>query len=224
VGHAVEDDLRLTPALQSAIAKAIPPARLVHWLRWQRELFADRWACVACGESYVCALADYLSVSSSAAPAIAEGSKYPPAWLRIAANLHFLAQLEVPAANAALWSAAYPTVAADAVFIDDLPAYTPCLSTGTPPFAPGGVIKADRLANSWRSPLAQAPEDQSMRVAAAAFRLAYEAEPEGAWTAAAKKALNGAVVKGIRSGKNTAATDVARGESLVAMLLKEAFE
>ena len=221
VGHAVENDLLLTPGLQQAITSApIPAAHLAHWLRWQRELFADHWACQACGEAYVCALADYLSVSGSEPPSIAEGSKYPPAWLRIEANLHFLKQLGLPAASAQLWSTHYPVPAADADFMADLPAYGSCLTAGAPPFHPVGISSAHRLAYSWRSELEQAPEDQSMRVSAAAYRLAYEAEPNGAWTAQAKQTLEKAIVKGIRSGRNTAASDEAQGAALLAMLLE----
>lgn len=220
VGHAVEDDLRLTPGLQLAIASAaIPGGRLVHWLRWQRELFADHWACQACGEAYVCALADYLSISGADTPAVAEGSKYPPAWLRIQANLYFLHQLGLPATNAAVWQALYPTVPADKDFVGDLSAYAPCLTTGAPPFPLDGVSQADRLAASWGSEFAQAPQNRSMRVSAAAYRLAYETEPDGAWTTGANQTLQNAVITGVRSGNNTSASDEASGAGLLAMLL-----
>jgi len=221
-GHAVEDDLQLTVGLQKAIGNAgLSPKRLVHWLRWQRELFADRWACTACGEAYVCALADYLSIGKSTDPPIAEGSKYPPAWLRIAANVQFLADLGLPAENAKAWAAHYPAVAGEAEFVDDLVEYSPCLLAGAPEFEPGGVGMAGRLARSWSSSFAQAPDDRTMRVAAAAYRLAYEVEPEGSWLTSGRKALVGAVNPGIRSGTNSSAGDEARGAALIEMLLQE---
>ncbi len=221
-GHAVEDDLRLTAGFQEAIAAAdIPGLRKPHWLRWQRELFADHWACQACGEAYVCALADYLSASGTDTPAINEGSRYPPAWLRIEANLHFLEQLDLPTGTAIRWREHYPTPTAEADFLKDLAAYRQALTTGAPPFEPTVIKKADRLAGSWSSEFVQAPAEQSMRLSAAACRLAYEADPNGEWIGAAKAALAKSVVPGVRAGHNTADADRAKGAALLALLLSE---
>lgn len=86
VGHIVEWDFGLAPALDAALAAAVPAERLEAWREWRAEVFADAFGCLAGGAAFVATLLDFLAQGPSRLAgdrrnAGAWGS-YPPAWLR----------------------------------------------------------------------------------------------------------------------------------------------
>ena len=90
VGHHVEDDLGLTPALLDALRQAaLPPERVPAWTAWCGEVFADEYATLALGRGFARALIDFLLASDVAAmraEAVAgpRWGQYPTAPLRLA--------------------------------------------------------------------------------------------------------------------------------------------
>ncbi|MDA0185808.1 hypothetical protein OJ997_36225, partial [Solirubrobacter phytolaccae] len=96
VGHVVEADLNLGPALDAAVADALGPDHT--WAPWRQEAFADVFATLMLGPAFTSTLAHYLT-----AGAPATGAAHPPRSVRLqlsAATLA-LAGHVTPAASAA---------------------------------------------------------------------------------------------------------------------------
>ncbi|MFE9747261.1 hypothetical protein ACFYOT_20350 [Saccharothrix saharensis] len=96
VGHCVEQDfdLALTTSRHLSLrAQSMPQDRRSTWRGWLSELFADCFATVTAGPSYVSALVDFLAfgpdvASDAGLPPM--GTSHPPARLRIAVATELL--------------------------------------------------------------------------------------------------------------------------------------
>jgi hypothetical protein len=195
IGHAVEDDVGCTPALQDVFSSQVE--RAADWKRWQRELFADMWGCLCCGPAFAFALADHLAPNPPWPEPIDPLSVYPPAWLRIRFAFRVLEKLDTQKpfpsdvdARCRAWEAMYPFDPALKPYLDDvgdlaerlLAADLPQLGVprqSTLRFTPEQHSAAVGVASRWlpTSPRTPPVSEGRMRVAVAAFRLAYEMDP-----------------------------------------------
>ncbi len=206
VGHSVEADFDLEPALDAIIDEALAESggtgRAAFWKAWRSEVFADVCGCLAAGPAFVCALADFLLADPrellARQPAL---EPYPPENLRVRINACILRKMgfDAPAERIlAAWEAEYPLPAGQSCFIDDdAPAVAARFLDG----------KLDALGGSLRSALTfdasqyerartqaqcalegRALKDyRDLRVTLAAARMAYATRPQAYY-----QALNGA--------------------------------
>jgi hypothetical protein len=137
-GHAVEKDFALNKGIQEALGRSgVDTERLPAWQAWQREMFADVFACYATGPSYTAALAEVLTRDRSRieveVKTSAKGwSSYPTAALRMLLNIATLEHLGFQEDAKTLrdrWCGDYPTHAMKA-FEHDLPAVVRALLDG----------------------------------------------------------------------------------------------
>ncbi len=162
VGHVVEVDLELGPALDAAVAQALPAgtARQM-WAIWRAEAFADVFGTLALGPAFTSTLAGYLSTRAPA-----DGAAHPPRAVR----------LQLSAATLALtghattgWPEPSPEVAAVAAALvgaaGDVDAFTPAAHA-----------RAERVARDALGRIITQTTDPRELVAAA--RLAFDGAPE----------------------------------------------
>ena len=198
VSHTVEDDLGLTPDLQSVFDTG--NTRSSHWQRWQRELFADSWGALCCGPAFALGLADHLAPAKPWREPIDPHKVYPPAWLRIRYSFRLARALwnnaaDWPAALTARitdWEAVYLEKEEDRPFLDDIDGiHSRLFALSLPPlgffanlplrFTPRQHRTASDLATQWLPPPSPPRLDveKNMRVVVSAFRLAWDTDPVG---------------------------------------------
>lgn len=128
-GHAVEKDFGLNPSTQDALnASGIDAKRLPAWQAWQREVFADVFACYTAGPAYPAALAEVLAsdqsrVEAEVKPGSTGWGNYPTTSLRMLLNIETIKVLGFDQDAARLrdqWTFDYPAHAMT-TFEDDLP-------------------------------------------------------------------------------------------------------
>jgi hypothetical protein len=201
VGHDVEADLALGPALDAAVDGALvhAGAPVVHrraWATWRREAFADVFGTLALGPAFTRTLIDFLA----AEPRTIAGQwqtdpawwSHPPSTLRVlvsAAALELMGDGAYAAEAGALrsfWSSAYPTHAM-ACFEPDVPMVAAALVNGPYAalengrltdlltFAPASQERAERIARDALKRVSGESTDARELVAAA--RLAFDAAP-----------------------------------------------
>jgi hypothetical protein len=230
VGHAVEDDLQLTAALQGVFADAL-------WKEWQRELFADAWGCVCCGPAFLYGLAEYLWAGDRDDGKVRRGTKYPPAWLRLRCAAAVLGHLKLPGDSITAWLDEFPAPPDSGAYLAEAEAAMKRLLTED--LVPTVRIEqysmsltelktAEKLARRWAGLESGVPEPASMVVSAAAARLAYNLAPErdnGPVAAALKAAVRPETRDAESSWHLLLAMDGAPGEDrnagLIRMLLGE---
>jgi hypothetical protein len=126
VGHSVEADFDLGPALDAMVDEALTESggqqRAAFWKAWKSEVFADVYGCLCSGPAFACALADFLLADpddiKARVPAL---GPYPPETLRVQINACILKKLgfDQPAARlAAAWGAEYALPADQADFVE----------------------------------------------------------------------------------------------------------
>jgi len=242
VGHAVEDDLGLGDTLQSMFDTKDEQA--VSWKRWQRELFADTWGCLCCGPAFAFSLADHIASATKWEEPLTPGSPYPPAWLRVRYSFAVLKALNKNKSfgqdeddRIAKWKDWYSFQAKHAELVGPAEAVAGRLVAATLPglgklldmnLLFDGAKHKDAIAQSKRwsfPPAAVLTREKRMPVALAAYRLAYEADPE---RISAKpfeeiaKTLNDAVDTGYRSKTpDHPEAHKARGQALLNLLGEE---
>ena len=115
VGHHVEDDLGMAPALDAAVAGAVGDAtRRDGWRRWRGELFADLYGVLSHGPAYAASLVSFLvddphQVAAESQRA-GEWGDYPTTALRVqaaAAGVELVAGAGAGDAVLAQWRAAF---------------------------------------------------------------------------------------------------------------------
>jgi hypothetical protein len=119
IGHSVEADLNLTAAIGHAIDDAVTDAtRRARWGNWGSEAFADLYAVVACGPSFVSALANFLSAEDQHA----ESDDYPPIAIRVRFNVEVLRELGYAMESEKLlgrWGPVFPIPADLGAYVKD---------------------------------------------------------------------------------------------------------
>lgn len=120
VGHTVEDDFGLTPALekrlQEELDKSVDSKRHEAWQKWLGEIFADLYGCLTAGPAFVSALMDFLAgdpdTLATQSRTEMDWGRYPTDCLRIVFNLAALRALGFTAESGRLeqnWLAGYPS-------------------------------------------------------------------------------------------------------------------
>ena len=230
VGHAVEDDLQLTAALQGVFDDPL-------WKEWQRELFADAWGCVCCGPAFLYGLAEYLWAGDRDDGKVRRGTKYPPAWLRLRCAAAVLGHLKLPGAAIQAWLDEFPAPADGGAHLAEAEAAMRRLLTEDlgqigrieqHAMSPAERKTAEKLARRWAGLETGVPEQASMVVTAAAARLAFTLAPErhnGPVAAALTAAVRPETRDAEPGWQLLAAMDAAVGEdrnaALIRMLLGE---
>ena len=125
VGHIVERDFGLTPAIQSALAGA-SLAEPAAWSSWATEVFADIYGCLGMGPAFVGAMMDLLA--SSLAVVQKEkpnpNGKYPTRSMRVSLMLQVLQAIALDDEAQRLdatWQATYGQRDIPAGYEDDIP-------------------------------------------------------------------------------------------------------
>jgi hypothetical protein len=196
VGHSIEADFNLTPALNVLIESALKPnaraSRLNHWVAWLSEVFADFCGCLGGGPAFVTALADFLLADRDEIIRQAPGEdSYPPANVRVRINASILEKLNFATEAQALlakWNPLFPLPAEQEPYVRDAGEIITRLIDL--PFAEFGgrtlpsILRFDTTQQ--RRALEQAglafarkqlKHYQDVRLTLAAARLAYETNP-----------------------------------------------
>lgn len=185
VGHVVEADLSLGPALDAAVAAALESgAARARWATWREEAFADVFATLTLGPAFTSTLAHYLSTRAPAA-----GAAHPPRAVRLRLSHATLAL----AGHAA--PAVDPEIAAVAAALTE--------AAGTvDPFTPAAHARAGRTAQDALDRITIRGTDVRELVAAA--RIAFDTAPAGFHRAEAGPRLLHAIQAGRRIGTRAA--------------------
>jgi hypothetical protein len=127
VGHDIEADLKLRPALQTSLQQTlssagVPLSRTRTWLKWQGEVFADLCALRLAGPAFADALLQLLLLPQGAVKAFDEDDPHPTPYVRILMNTAYIRSLvsakaasEHAARIEAQWKSIYGADAADPV-------------------------------------------------------------------------------------------------------------
>lgn len=177
VGHCVEQDLALGPALDRDIAQQIDPARAAQWRAWRSETYADVFGARALGPAYALALSSLLAGETYTAREYASPS------LRIAlvcATLDREGHVAEAASIAQEWNQQFPPPSAaaeaalrgDAVAIADLMRATPF-----PAFTPADQRNAEADRDRVIAPLTSPSQSNDVRTLIAAATLAFFKDP-----------------------------------------------
>ncbi|HXF64005.1 MAG TPA: hypothetical protein VNK95_20435 [Caldilineaceae bacterium] len=218
-GHAVERDFGLVAAVDAAMAglegEGVAAARVPAWQAWAREVFADLYGVLCCGEAYVLGLMDYLLAETQ----VIEGErrqpdaweKYPTRHLRVLINLAALDALGLDGAGVgAGWRALYQAHAM-AEFEPDVPKVVAALLAVPLGGKPLRQVVAFSPANAQAAAIQQANilggftlnQGEDFRILFAAAALAYHADPEQYRQRNAQRAIveqmAAAVPPGVRS-------------------------
>jgi hypothetical protein len=200
VGHAVEDDFGIEGEVAAALDAAmdgadVPEERRDAWRCWRGEVFADVYGCLGAGPAFLSALMGFLAADPDAVTLQRLSSpgwgKYPTTPLRVALNLETLRRLdhEEPAEELReRWEAFYDVDDAMPTFRKDVEVVAGALLEAR--FEALGdrrlqdVLSFDRVRQDKANMLAKgllvkkAPDPSDVRVAHAAARLAFDADPE----------------------------------------------
>jgi hypothetical protein len=225
VGHNVEDDFNLTPALNRALEYAVKKASAnskAAWSAWRDEIFADLWGVLVGGLAFVDALVDFLPSEVQAVrrenPASEGWGKYPTTVLRVELLFAALEALGLRAAakeRRREFRARHKQHAL-AELEQDIPGVVGALLDCKPPSFVGTSVKdaagfdaAEEL--GWTAEIAQVAGGQSpdlnsttaklTKVIASAFRIAPERISEPDRSKALWSLLNASVVNGVRSSR-----------------------
>lgn len=145
VGHIVERDFDLTPAIQAALASADldQPAA---WSSWATEVFADVYGCLGMGPAFVGAMMDLLA--SGVAEVQKEKpnpqGKYPTRTMRVSLMLEVLKSLQLDDKAqqlAATWQATYGPLLLPDAYAKDITKVVEALLRGPYPAIKGGAIR-----------------------------------------------------------------------------------
>jgi hypothetical protein len=201
VGHAVEEDFRLSGRLETLLEEAFDPARIPElrrpaWRRWYGEVFADIYGTLATGPAFVGTLLDFLAADPQGIAAERQPDSlglwgdYPTYHLRVLINLEVLKHLGFQAEAERLrgeWVGTYRNHAMQA-FEPDIPKVVKALVEGPYPELGGLPLKEvlafsaleqeDAEADSRLLLAGQEPRGQEIRPLLAAVRLAFATDPK----------------------------------------------
>lgn len=187
VGHAVERDLQLATALDTAIDNCLVERdRAVYWKNWRAELCADAYGCLATGPAFGAGLADFLAGAPKTLEAPVPALRgYPPTLLRIEFNRQVLAQAGCPRGVPG-WDETYAFPSALDEFRPEAEAIAKAF------LGPGGplagliaftakdwTIASDFATHLVEGRLWEGAPVQDLRVLIAAMRRTYELDPPG---------------------------------------------
>ncbi len=151
VGHIVERDFGLTPAIQNALAGA-GLAEPAAWSSWATEVFADVYGCLGMGPAFVGAMMDLLA--SGLAVVQKENpnpnGKYPTRNMRVSLMLQVLQAIALDDEAQRLdatWQATYGRRLIPAGYGDDIPKVVASLLRGPYPANNGTTISLNDIIN-----------------------------------------------------------------------------
>lgn len=239
VGHVVEVDAGLAPALARRLAAAaVAPANRAWWQRWRAEVFADLFGALAAGPAFAGALHDFLAVS----PLIVAGvpldpqGVHPPESLRVRLAAEVARRQGFATDAVARWDAAYPVRRSAQPFEGDVEAVVAALLDAPYEELSGATLAdavgytADQHAAADRDARLLAaragPDGRDVRALVAAAHAAFVGAPED-WTETTQRraleAISRARETGVRAGARGAPAappdDEALGRALAADLL-----